>query len=790
MNRIIALALILAFAYYGYTSHLHPTNPWSSPLETCDLVIDAGEDTTLCTPGSRVDFQPSVSQSDIFQVFWSPGTAVNDSTELNTFGNFDQNTTLNLTVKTIQAMELITNGDFSQGNTGFTTDYDLGNSSSNIGILAPENTYAITTNPNSVHRRFASCTNHAGTPQIMVVNGSGIANNVWCQEVTVEPNQEYVFSAWLASMTDENPARLQFSINGTLLGDELQAAPTTCIWRQFFATWNSGNSTRAEICIVNVNNNPAGNDFALDDISFRNLCVASDSIQVNVVSLNPTWSGPAQICPDEAPIVLNDFLDPEATRGGVWTLNDVPLDTLNPAIIPGGEYQLTYTLQEAQCTEELSQDIRIISVASSGVATDTAEVCLPTNDLITLADLLEGEDPGGSWMEVSTVSSTGNAFDATQGTFIPSGQLSGMYTFRYTQTAPAGCNDLQTDVSVTINPAPTANAGEDMTLDCRVDMLTIGSSATSSGSEFAYEWTAAGIAFSNESFTEVSQGGTYILQVRNTQTGCTALDTVIITADQAKPQIFAQLDNISCPGLNDGQIRIDSVIAGLAPYSFFLNGSPLTNPQSIGDLAPGTYVLSVEDGNGCIDSRTFDLTSPLAPQFDLESEEVGDSTLIQISTDLNVTDIQLIEWTPPGISCVSCFSLMVKPNVPTLYSARIIDGNGCEYTADININGTMPEQNILFIPNAFSPNEDANNDHFTIFSAKGQANNIVKMQIVDRWGNLVFSKQNFPPDEPTAGWDGTFNGERLNPGVFIFFAEVELADGSSMIVQGDVALIY
>ncbi len=64
------------------------------------------------------------------------------------------------------------------------------------------------------------------------------------------------------------------------------------------------------------------------------------------------------------------------------------------------------------------------------------------------------------------------------------------------------------------------------------------------------------------------------------------------------------------------------------------------------------------------------------------------------------------------------------------------------------------------------------------------------LHILDRWGNLVFSKQNFPPDEPEAGWDGFFKGQTLNTGVFIYVAEVELTNGNTVTVQGDVALVY
>ena len=106
----------------------------------------------------------------------------------------------------------------------------------------------------------------------MVVDGSPIANQeVWCQTVQVRANTNYAFSTWVSTVLPSNPARLQFSINGQALGSPFSPPLNTCVWRQFYATWTSGAEVEAEICVVNQNTNPDGNDFALDDFSFVEL---------------------------------------------------------------------------------------------------------------------------------------------------------------------------------------------------------------------------------------------------------------------------------------------------------------------------------------------------------------------------------------------------------------------------------------------------------------------------------------------------------------------------------------
>lgn len=158
---------------------------------------------------------------------------------------------------------LVTNGNFSSGNTGFSSSYGY-----NPGNLTPEGKYDVLTNPHDDHTNFSACGDHtSGSGKMMVVNGAATAGvTVWCGSVTVSPNSSYTFSTWVASVHATSPAILQFSINGVNLGSTFTASSTTCNWQQFCETWNSGASTTASICIVNQNTASSGNDFALDDI--------------------------------------------------------------------------------------------------------------------------------------------------------------------------------------------------------------------------------------------------------------------------------------------------------------------------------------------------------------------------------------------------------------------------------------------------------------------------------------------------------------------------------------------
>lgn len=230
-------------------------------------ILEAQVDTLLiCRPGQQVQLNAPAGQ---FAYEWFPAAGLSTPSIANPTV-YPVATTLYV-VRTIGAAagpNLIRNPDFSEGNEGFTSDYTFVMS---INIQGRYGVNVSAANLNAMF--FADCPDHTtGVDQMMIVDGSPIANErVWCQTVTVMPDKEYAFSTWLASVNPSNPARLQFSINGMRIGQIFTASNGVCDWRQFYATWNAEATTEAEICVVNQNTNPDGNDFALDDFAFFEL---------------------------------------------------------------------------------------------------------------------------------------------------------------------------------------------------------------------------------------------------------------------------------------------------------------------------------------------------------------------------------------------------------------------------------------------------------------------------------------------------------------------------------------
>lgn len=181
------------------------------------------------------------------------------------------------------ADNLILNPSFDYGNEFFTSDYVFVNRINMAGTYGV-NKSAFTLNPTY----FTDCPDHTtGDGPMLVVDGAPLTNQeVWCQEVMVQPNTAYTFSAWLTSVKRENPANLQFYINDKPLGNDFRAGDRVCQWRQFYEIWDGDTSDLAKICIINQNENPQGNDFALDDFSMFELeSVSYDTTLVLIASV-------------------------------------------------------------------------------------------------------------------------------------------------------------------------------------------------------------------------------------------------------------------------------------------------------------------------------------------------------------------------------------------------------------------------------------------------------------------------------------------------------------------------
>jgi len=204
-------------------------------------------------------------------------------------------------------------------------------------------------------------------------------------------------------------------------------------------------------------------------------------------------------------------------------------------------------------------------------------------------------------------------------------------------------------------------------------------------------------------------------------------------------------------------------------------------------------VLSiVQDINGCEDSSFFTIIEPEEVFLLVEDSveiRLGESYTLEAFTNIPDENINTIIWSPDeNTNCIdNCLYLEVNPLQDTEYTLQIEDQNGCVSETFTTV--LVDSKVSIYIPNAFSPNADGVNDVFMIFAEEPGIKQVKSFNIFNRWGANIYRATNFPPNNPSISWDGTFNGKTMGPDVFVWYAEIEQLDGEIEFLQGDVTLM-
>ena len=287
--------------------------------------------------------------------------------------------------------------------------------------------------------------------------------------------------------------------------------------------------------------------------------------------------------------------------------------------------------------------------------------------------------------------------------------------------------------------------------------------------------------------------GIYTVTVTD-ELGCSTVDQVSISAPPAISW-EASAEAPTCFADNDGLILIDTILGGTAPFEFSTNGSFFQTigsyPAPITFLDAGNYNIIIQDVNDCSSEFEIVVPTPIENRVDLGPDEeliLGDST--ELSAILNFIADTIIWNSPTQSTCINCVEQVVRPFETSVYEILAIDENGCSSTDEITVFINKPRN--VFIPNAFSPNADGQNDWF--FINAGQEVEIVRTFLIfDRWGEVVFNgNQNgngAMPNIPNLGWNGQLNGQPMNPGVFVYYIEIDFIDGETKSYQGDLTLM-
>jgi PEP-CTERM motif-containing protein len=170
---------------------------------------------------------------------------------------------------------LITNGDFSAGNSNFTSDYNF--VVSNGTVFTSPDEYGIATNPGTNYTNgYNSYGDHTtGTGNMLFVDGYAPSARFWVQSVTLAANTQYTFSFWAtyaAPASFPNYPDIQVKLNGSAIDSGFTVTGIGAAgWQQVTDTFTTTSAGSYVLSMVDLNPNyqSGGDDFTVDDLSLN-----------------------------------------------------------------------------------------------------------------------------------------------------------------------------------------------------------------------------------------------------------------------------------------------------------------------------------------------------------------------------------------------------------------------------------------------------------------------------------------------------------------------------------------
>ena len=303
-------------------------------------------------------------------------------------------------------------------------------------------------------------------------------------------------------------------------------------------------------------------------------------------------------------------------------------------------------------------------------------------------------------------------------------------------------------------------------------------SISGGASPYVYSWsngqtTAAASGFAN---------GNYTVSVTDAN-GCVSTQTILITQPTAI-SVSVTTSPTQCNAFTGSATAIAS--GGAGPYSYSWNPYG-GNSSTASGLGAASYSITITDANGCVHTVSVTVTSLNGPSANAGSDVTiitGDS--VSLSGSGGSTFI----WSPSvSLSCASCQNPVASPTSTTTYTVIVTDANGCT-DADVIVVfvepitcANKPNAGRFYLPSAFSPNGDGENDQLCLFGWD-ECIDEFSIFIYNRWGEKVFEAF-----DKAFCWDGTYNFKPVNSGIFVFYGHVVMYDTTIKNIRGNISVV-
>ncbi len=440
-----------------------------------------------------------------------------------------------------------------------------------------------------------------------------------------------------------------------------------------------------------------------------------------------------------------------ATGGATYLWDDPAGSTTASITVTGGTYSVT-GYDANGCSGTASETVTEFSSPAIAI-TGTLSYCAGGNTTLTATG-------GATYLWNDAANSTTPSITVTQGNYTVTG------------TDGNGC-------SATASASVTENALPVVVINGPLTYCTGGNTTLTASAGASYAWADAGGNSIGSSASVTVTEGTYFVTVTDNN-GCANTDDATVT-ELSKPVADFSV-NPDCAG-QPIVFTNNSTPAGLNYAWDFGNGNTSTDANPSETFSQGgsyTITLVAMDG-GCADTtaQTLQVSDKPVAGFNAAPLLVTKNEAVAFTNTSTGAAAYLWDFGDDATANDQNPSHIYADTGRYAVTLVATNATGCTDTI-VNYVDVIGEV-AVFVPNAFSPNDDAINDVLHVFGKEVSA---ILFKVYNRWGEVVFESKNL-----NDGWDGTYHGKLLAPDVYVYWLEVGFNDNTSKRLKGSVTLL-
>ncbi len=525
-------------------------------------------------------------------------------------------------------------------------------------------------------------------------------------------------------------------------------------------------------------------------------CASNTSISVEITnSMTPTFAAIGPVCQGTTAPLLPSSSSNNPAITGTWSPAVIDANTLGTATY-------LFTPDPGQCSTTLTMDIEVIPAPpapSISIAANTTTIC--AGDMVNFTATPNSSNPGDviQWYINNTIVTGATGLLFSSNTLNNNDQITAVFT------PSSSCLSGQTATSnlivITVNPSvtPTISINATSTQICEGQSVTFNSNITGGGTSPQIQWFVNGNAVSganNASFTSSSLSNSDVVTAQLiSSSGCASPNTAnsnslaIIVIPMGTPTITIEANRtVICVG-QTVILNATLTYGGPAPqFQWHVGGNTFTTTTAtftVSGLTSSADVSCTLVSNYlCVTSATAQSNTisiqlnqipsvTLSPSVTIHE---GESTVLTATAPAAMTYM----WVPSeSLSCSDCLTPTATPEQTTVYNFSATDPlTGCAGVDSVSV--TVIRTFDIWVPSAFSPNDDHVND---VLYVRGNNVKNFTFRVFDRWGNKLFETSDLK-----TGWDGEYQGRKVNAGILVYTLTYELKDGTSQTIKGNITV--